>query len=247
MILFVFILGTIVGSFINVCIYRIPRGESVVYPSSHCPRCGYNLKPPDLIPLLSYLLLRGRCRKCGTKISVMYPLVELLTGLMFIFAFIKFGLTFEFLSAIILITCLMITTFIDLEHQIIPDKVVLPSLAAGLVLNIIFHREDFYNYLLGFALGGGIIFLIVVLSRGGMGGGDIKLFATVGMFLGFRLTLLALLLSFVLGSVVGLILIILKLKNMKDAIPFGPFIALASVISMLAGDRIISWYWGLFF
>lgn len=219
----------------------------MVYPSSHCPRCGYNLKPPDLIPLLSYLLLRGRCRKCGTKISVMYPLVELLTGLMFIFAFIKFGLTFEFLSAIILITCLMITTFIDLEHQIIPDKVVLPSLAAGLVLNIIFHREDFYNYLLGFILGGGIIFLIVVLSRGGMGGGDIKLFATVGMFLGFRLTLLALLLSFVLGSVVGLILIILKLKNMKDAIPFGPFIALASVISMLAGDRIISWYWGLFF
>lgn len=219
----------------------------MVYPSSHCPRCGYNLKPPDLIPLLSYLLLRGRCRKCRANISLLYPLVELLTGLMFIFAFIKFGLTFEFLSAIILITCLMITTFIDLEHQIIPDKVVLPSLAAGLVLNIIFHREDFYNYLLGFILGGGIIFLIVVLSRGGMGGGDIKLFATVGMFLGFRLTLLALLLSFVLGSVVGLILIILKLKNMKDAIPFGPFIALASVISMLAGDRIISWYWGLFF
>ncbi|MFY9217504.1 MAG: prepilin peptidase [Tepidanaerobacteraceae bacterium] len=247
MTLFIFILGTIIGSFINVCIYRIPRGESVVYPSSHCPRCGYNLKPPDLIPLLSYLLLRGRCRKCRANISLLYPLVELLTGLMFIFAFIKFGLTFEFLSAIILITCLMITTFIDLEHQIIPDKVVLPSLAAGLVLNIIFHREDFYNYLLGFILGGGIIFLIVVLSRGGMGGGDIKLFATVGMFLGFRLTLLALLLSFVLGSVVGLILIILKLKNMKDAIPFGPFIALASVISMLAGDRIISWYWGLFF
>ena len=219
----------------------------MVYPSSHCPRCGYNLKPPDLIPLLSYLLLRGRCRKCRANISLLYPLVELLTGLMFIFAFIKFGLTFEFLSAIILITCLMITTFIDLEHQIIPDKVVLPSLAAGLVLNIIFHREDFYNKLMGFALGGGIIFLIVVLSRGGMGGGDIKLFATVGMFLGFRLTLLALLLSFVLGSVVGLILIILKLKNMKDAIPFGPFIALASVISMLAGDRIISWYWGLFF
>lgn len=122
----------------------------MVYPSSHCPRCGYNLKPPDLIPLLSYLLLRGRCRKCRANISLLYPLVELLTGLMFIFAFIKFGLTFEFLSAIILITCLMITTFIDLEHQIIPDKVVLPSLAAGLVLNIIFHREDFYNYLLGF-------------------------------------------------------------------------------------------------
>jgi len=165
---------------------------------------------------------------------------------MFAFAFVKFGITFEFLTAIILISCLLISAFIDLTHQIIPDKVVLPTLAIGFLLNIILHRESLLAYLLGFVLGGGVIFLIVVLSRGGMGGGDIKLFAAVGMFLGFRLTALALLLSFILGSVVGLTLIILKFKRMKDAIPFGPFIALASIISLLLGDSIIEWYWGLF-
>lgn len=219
----------------------------MVYPSSHCPRCGYNLEPLDLIPVLSYLWLRGKCRKCGVMISGQYPLVELLTGFMFVFAFTKFGFTFEFLAAIVLIICLIISTFIDLKHQIIPDKVVLPTMTAGLVLNIVLHWENLADYLMGFALGGGIIFLIVVLSRGGMGGGDIKLFATVGMFLGFRLTALAMLLSFILGSIAGLALIILKLKKMKDAIPFGPFIALGSVISLFMGDRMISWYWGLFF
>ena len=245
--LFIFILGTVIGSFINVCTYRIPRGESVVYPPSHCPRCGYSLRPLDLIPLLSHLWLRGRCRKCSTRIPLKYPLVECLTGVMFLLIFNKFGLTSDFLTAIILIICLIISTFIDLEHQIIPDEVVIPTMAVGLLLNILIHWENLPDYLMGFALGGGIIFLIVVLSRGGMGGGDIKLFATVGMFLGLRLTVLAMLLSFISGSIAGLILIILNLKKTKDAIPFGPFIALGSVVSLFMGDRIISWYWGLFF
>ncbi|MDD4569628.1 MAG: prepilin peptidase [Tepidanaerobacteraceae bacterium] len=245
--LFIFILGTVIGSFINVCIYRIPRGESVVYPPSHCSRCGYHLQPQDLIPLLSYFWLRGRCRKCGARISMRYPLVEFLTGIMFLATFNKFGFTFNFLTAIILVICLIISLFIDLEHQIIPDKVVLPTMAAGLLINIVMHWKDLPDYLMGFALGGGIIFLIVVLSKGGMGGGDIKLFATVGMFLGLRLTVLAILLSFIFGSIAGLILIILKYKRMKDAIAFGPFIALGSVVSLFMGDRIISWYWGLFF
>lgn len=245
--LFIFILGTVIGSFINVCIYRIPRGESVVYPPSHCPRCGYNLGPSDLIPLLSYFWLRGRCRRCGEWISLQYPFVELLTGIMFVLSFIKFGFTFDFLAAIILIICLIISTFIDLKHQIIPDKVVLPTMAAGLLINIVFHWKDLPNYLLGFVLGGSIIFLIAVLSRGGMGGGDIKLFATVGMFLGLRLTVLSLLLSFIFGSITGIFLIVLNRKKMKDAIPFGPFIALGSVVSLFMGESIISWYLGLFF
>lgn len=176
-----------------------------------------------------------------------YPLVEFLTGIMFLATFNKFGFTFNFLTAIILVICLIISLFIDLEHQIIPDKVVLPTMAAGLLINIVMHWKDLPDYLMGFALGGGIIFLIVVLSKGGMGGGDIKLFATVGMFLGLRLTVLAILLSFIFGSIAGLILIILKYKRMKDAIAFGPFIALGSVVSLFMGDRIISWYWGLFF
>lgn len=244
--LFIFILGTVIGSFINVCIYRIPRGESVVYPPSHCPWCGYNLELLDLIPILSYLRLRGRCRKCGNKISGQYPLVELLTGIIFVFAFSKFGFTFEFLAEIVLIICLIISTFIDIKHQIIPDKVVLPTAVIGLLLTFLLRLQNLPDYFLGSAVGGGIILLIAVLSRGGMGGGDVKLFAAVGMFLGLRLTILSILLSFIFGSIAGLMLIMLNLKKIKDAIPFGPFIALGSVISLFMGDRIISWYWGFF-
>jgi leader peptidase (prepilin peptidase)/N-methyltransferase len=170
-----------------------------------------------------------------------------MTGIIFVLTYIKYGYNFDFLTTSILIICLIISTFIDLEHQIIPDKVLLPTMAVGLILNIVLRWENLLDYLMGFAFGGGIILLIVVLSRGGMGGGDIKLFATVGMFLGLRLTILAMLLSFIFGSIAGLILLILKLKKMKDAIPFGPFIALGSVISLFMGDRMISWYWGLFF
>jgi len=244
--LFIFILGTIIGSFINVCIHRIPQGKSVIYPPSHCPQCGYKLKPFDMIPLLSYFWLRGRCRKCCAKISGQYPLVEFLTGGMLLLAFFKFGFTFDFLTASILIICLIISTFIDLKHQIIPDKIVLPTIAVGLVFNTVLQRGSLTDYLMGFALGGGIIFLIVVLSQGGMGGGDIKLFATVGMFLGLKLTVLAVLLSFIFGSIAGLILIMLNLKKLKDVIPFGPFIALGSLVSLFIGDRIISWYCDLF-
>lgn len=173
--------------------------------------------------------------------------VEFLTGVLFICVFIKFGLTFHFLKAIIFITCLLITAFIDLKYLIIPDQVILPSLAVGLILNTVLYCKRLPYYLAGFALGGGIILLIVVLSRGGMGCGDIKLFATVGLFLGLRHTVLAILLSFISGSIVGLIFIIFKIKKMKDAIPFGPFIALGSVVSLLIGDNIISWYLDILF
>lgn len=244
--LFIFLLGTVIGSFINTCIYRIPRGKSVAYPPSYCPQCGYNLKPADLIPIFSYLLLKGKCRKCREAISGQYILVEILTGFMFTLAFIKFGLTIEFLIAAVLITSLIISAFIDLKYQVIPDKVVLTTFIMGLLLNILINKENILYHLMGFALGGGTIFLIVVLSRGGMGGGDIKLFAAVGIFLGFRLTALALLLSFILGSFAGIVLVLLKRKKINDAIPFGPFIALASVISLFVGEKILAWYLGLF-
>lgn len=172
--------------------------------------------------------------------------MEILTGFMFTLAFIKFGLTIEFLIAAVLITSLIISAFIDLKYQVIPDKVVLPTFIMGLLLNILINKENILYHLMGFALGGGTIFLIVVLSRGGMGGGDIKLFAAVGIFLGFRLTALALLLSFILGSFAGIVLVLLKRKKINDAIPFGPFIALASVISLFVGEKILAWYLGLF-
>ncbi len=240
--LFIFILGTVIGSFINVCIYRIPRGESIAYPYSRCPQCGYRLAARDLIPILSFLYLRGKCRRCNAKISMRYPLVEFLTGAMFFLAFVKLGFSLDFLSAVTLISGLIISAFTDLEYQIIPDKIVLTTAVIGLLLNILIHGKDVLNYLMGSVLGGGTIFLIAALSQGGMGGGDIKLFAAVGLFLGMRLTLLSLLLSFILGATAGIILIVLKLKGIKDAIPFGPFIALGSIASLFAGDKIISWY-----
>nr|WP_273701712.1 A24 family peptidase [Tepidanaerobacter acetatoxydans] len=146
------------------------------------------------------------------------------------------------MSAVTLISGLIISAFTDLEYQIIPDKIVLTTAVIGLLLNILIHGKDVLNYLMGSVLGGGTIFLIAALSQGGMGGGDIKLFAAVGLFLGMRLTLLSLLLSFILGATAGIILIVLKLKGIKDAIPFGPFIALGSIASLFAGDKIISWY-----
>lgn len=243
---FAFIFGTVIGSFINVCIYRIPKGESIIYPPSHCPRCGYHLRPIDLIPLLSYILLRGRCRKCSAPISSRYLFVELLTGVIFLLAFLKFGFTFDFLAAVILIICLLTSALIDLEYQIIPDRVVLPTAVIGLLLTLLLHRENLSDRLLGLAVGGGTILLVVVLSRGGMGGGDIELFTTVGMYMGLRLTALAVLLSFIFGSIAGLILILLKYKKMKDAIPFGPFIALGSIVSLFMGQELINLYFNLF-
>lgn len=239
---FIFILGTIIGSFLNVCIYRIPRCESIVFPPSHCPHCGYRLAPGDLVPILSFIAIKGRCRECGAKISPLYPFVEISTGLLFVLAFQRYGFSYMFLSSIILLSTLIISAFVDMEHGIIPDKVTIPSIALGLFIHGFFIPSVLADSISGCFLGAGSILLIVILSKGGMGGGDIKLFAVAGMFLGLGKTLLSLFLSFVFGSVAGILLIIVKKKGAKDSIPFGPFIALGGTLSMLYGDMIISWY-----
>jgi len=243
----IFILGAVIGSFINVCISRIPQGESVVFPPSHCPKCGYNLKPLDLVPLLSFILLKGRCRKCNSPISIRYLIVELLTGSIFVIVFLKFGLSHDLFFVYVLITCLIISAFIDLEYGIIPDEIIIPTVVLGAFLNILLHLESFFDYLAGFLLGAGIILFIAFVSGGGMGGGDVKLFAAVGIFLGLDLTILSILLAFISGSIVSIILIILNLKNIKDTIPFGPFIAFGSIFSLIFGHRIILWYLNAFF
>lgn len=243
----VFCLGAVIGSFLNVCIYRIPLGESIVYPPSYCENCGYRLKSLDLVPIISYIFLAGRCRECSSKISIRHPIVEIITGVLFLFSFNRFRLTCDFLSALILISILIISTFTDIEHGIIPDKVVIPGMAAGFLINALSHPDKLLYYLLGFLLGGGFLLLLAVMSHGGMGGGDIKLFAMIGLFFGMKLTALSLLLAFISGSIIGLIFIIFNLKKPKDTIPFGPFIALASIISLLFGGGIISWYLEMFF
>ena len=238
-----FILGLVIGSFLNVCIYRIPRGESLLHPLySVCPKCNHRLFPFDLIPLLSFLLLKGKCRYCETQIAYRYFFIELLTGMLFVLAYWYLGLTWSLLSLWFFIALLIIVAFIDLEHQIIPNKVNLFGFVSGVVLNLFTGNLSLLNMLLGFLVSGGLLFLIAVLSRGGMGGGDIKFGAVMGVFLGWQLALLALLIAFVLGGLGGIVLLALKKKGRKDMIPFGPFLVLGSLVSILFGNQILSWY-----
>ena len=245
----IFILGLIVGSFSNVCIYRIPRNESIIYPASHCPKCRSKIKPVDNIPLLSFILLKGRCRNCKSKISIQYPIVELLTGLIYLIIYLIYGLSIQTLIYIILSSALIIIAFIDLNEQIIPDVISLPGIVIGFILSFFVPYILFINSALGVVIGGGIILIIglagsVIFKKEAMGGGDVKLAAMIGAFLGWRFIIISLFLGFFLGALAGIILILSKIKNREDTMPFGPFIVLGSFITLLWGEKIMSWYMG---
>jgi len=245
----IFILGLIVGSFSNVCIYRIPRNESIIYPASHCPKCRSRIQPFDNIPLLSFILLKGRCRNCKTKISIQYPMVELLTGLIYLIIYLIYGLSVQTLIYIILSSALIIIAFIDLNQQILPDVISLPGIMVGFILSFFVPYISFINSALGVLVGGGIILVIglagsVIFKKEAMGGGDVKLAAMIGAFLGWRYIIISLFLGFLLGALVGIILILSKIKSREDTVPFGPFIVLGSFITLLWGEKIISCYIG---
>ncbi|MEW6188688.1 MAG: prepilin peptidase [Actinomycetota bacterium] len=244
-----FIFGLAVGSFLNVCIYRLPRKESIIFPNSHCPHCGGVIKIYDNIPLVSYLLLKGRCRYCEGRISIQYPLVELLTGLLFLFCFLKFGPSTRFLSASFFTSILLLVAAIDLKHKIIPNKVILPALVIQAILVILSNPQAMSSSLIGFFIGGGLLLLVALLAhlflrREGMGGGDIKLAAFLGIFLGWYV-LIALFLGFLLGAIAGIALIIFKEMSRRDIIPFGPFLALGGLITLFFGPQIFHYYLSL--
>lgn len=243
--LFVFLAGLCAGSFLNVCIYRLPEGGSIAYPPSNCPSCGSRLRLADLIPVLSYLFLRGRCRYCGGKISMQYPAIELTTGILFLLAYLKYGLTLHALRTAVLFAVVTAATVIDWRYRIIPDRLNLAGFVLGTAL-LFESREVLTANSIGFLAGGGLLYLVALVSRGGMGGGDIKLAAVMGLLLGWKYLLLALFLAFAAGALVGICLVLLKIKKMKTALPFGPFLALGAIIAALAGDRLISWYLQLF-
>jgi leader peptidase (prepilin peptidase)/N-methyltransferase len=248
-IVLIFILGLIVGSFSNVCIYRIPRNESIAYPASHCPKCHSNISPKDNIPLLSYILLKGRCRNCKSKISIQYPIVELLTGLIYLIIYLIYDLSIQTLIYIILASALIIISFIDLNEQIVPDVISLPGIVLGFIISFFVPYISFVNSALGILAGGGIILIIglagsVIFKKEAMGGGDVKLAAMIGAFLGWRYSIISLFLGFFLGAIVGIILILSKIKSREDVVPFGPFIVLGSLITLLWGEKILSWYLG---
>ena len=245
----IFILGLIVGSFSNVCIYRIPKNESIIYPASHCLKCRTTIKPVDNIPLLSYVLLKGRCRNCGSKISIQYPIVELLTGIIYLIIYLIYGLSIQSLIYIILSSALIIIAFIDLNEMIVPDVISLPGIGVGLILSFFVPYIKFINSVSGVVVGGGIILIIalvgsMIFKKEAMGGGDIKLAAMIGAFLGWRYTIISLFLGFFLGALAGIFLILSKIKSREDMVPFGPFIALGSLITLLWGEKILSWYLG---
>ena len=238
------LLGLVIGSFLNVVIARVPEGRSVWRPRSACPGCATPIAWYDNIPVVSFALLRGRCRACGMAISPRYPVVEATTGILFAMAYLVLGPTPVFAVAAVLLASLVAITAIDLSHQIIPDVITLPGILVGVTANLATGRVTWIESLLGIAVGGGIFFVIILASRGGMGGGDMKLGAMLGAFLGWKLGLLAILLGVLSGGVVALCLLIMGRKGRKEAIPFGPFLALGGAVTFLWGEHLLGWYLG---
>lgn len=241
-----FLYGIIFGSFFNVVGLRVPKKESIVSPPSHCTACNRKLRTFDLIPIFSYIALRGKCKGCGQKISPMYPLMEFLTGALFAFSYYHIGLTYELVIALLFVSLLVIITVSDIAYMIIPDKVLLPFAIAFLILRWIIPTSPWWDSLLGAAVGFVVLFLIAVLSKGGMGGGDIKLFFVIGLVLGTINTLLTLFLASLIGSVVGIYVLKKTGKGKKTPVAFGPSIALAAVLSYFFGADFVEWYQQLF-
>lgn len=245
MIAFIFLFGLIIGSFLNVCIYRIPIGKSIATPPSTCESCGTRLKPKDLFPVISWLVLGGKCRYCGEIISIRHTIVELLTGVLYGIVFWKIGLDEKLLPYLILTSILIVITFTDLDHQIIPNRVNLFGFIIFIVLNLFLGYIQWKDAFLGSLIGVGFLFLIALLT-GGMGMGDVKLMTIIGLNLGWQNTILALFLSFMIGGAFGILLLAFKRKGRKDPIAFGPWIAMASFMTILFGQEIINWYISLF-
>ncbi len=237
-----FVFGLVIGSFLNVCIYRIPRGESVIFPPSHCPDCNQRIVAWDLIPLLSYIRLRGRCSFCGNKISPLYSFIELLTGLLFTAVYLSFGHTVLLYKVIFLIPVFVTITIIDLQHYIIPDKLTVFALAGGVVLNVFTHDLTLVSSLLGLTSAAAFLLVLAFISRGGMGGGDIKFAAVIGLFLGWPNGLFAIFLGCMLAGLVGIVLLLTRIKGRKDAIPFGPFLCAGALATIWHGEDILRWY-----
>ncbi len=248
--LFSLVFGMVVGSFLNVCICRMPKDESVVSPPSHCPHCSYQIRWYDNIPVISYLLLRGKCRGCGARISLQYPLVELLNGILTLFLFLRFGPTLAFAAYFVFCSALVVITFIDIEHQIIPDEISLSGIVIGFVLSFFLQGHGWLNSILGILLGGGSLLFVAyayqwLTGKEGMGGGDIKLLAMMGAFLGWKSIPFIILASSLVGSVVGISIMLFQKKDSKLAIPFGPYLAFGAVLYIFYGRQLIIWYLNL--
>lgn len=242
---FYLLLGFSVGSFLNVVIDRVPRNESLLNPPSHCPHCQQELKFYDLIPVISYLILRARCRYCKAAIPLRILLVELVTGLLFLVAWLKFGPGWFAMVVSVYSAFLITITVIDLEHKLIPNLLVYPAIGFSLLVIPLFHLDGWTEYLLGGLIGFAVLYLIGNLAPGAMGLGDVKLAIFLGLMAGFPGVVITLFLAFVIGGAVAGLLLALKKIGKRDSIAFGPFLALAGYVTLLYGDLITSWWIGM--
>lgn len=235
------LLGLVVGSFLNVVIYRVPRHESIVHPGSRCPKCATAIRFYDNIPVLSWLILRGRCRACGVRISVRYPLVEAITGVAYMLAFWRFGLDWPLLVAWAFIAAMVAVAFIDYDHMIIPNKIVIPGALVGLMASVAIHPQRWWVYVAGSLGAGAFMFLLAMLWPGGMGPGDIKMALFMGAVLG-AYVLVALFAAFLFGSLAGLFMLAVQKRSRKEKIPFGPYLALGAVLATFVGEGLLNSY-----
>ncbi len=240
-------LGAIVGSFLNVCIYRLPREESLLRPPSHCPVCHHPVAWYDNVPILSYLTLWGRCRTCRTRISWRYPMIELGNGLGYALILWWFGLGWSSAAYMVLFSALLAVTAIDIDHYIIPNVITLPGILLGLVFAGTILPVGLVNAVLGVLVGGGILWVLAwaspyVFGKEGMGGGDIKLLAMIGAFLGWEPTLLTIMVGALVGSVIGVGLMALKLMRRDQYLPFGPFLAFGALVALFFHHHVLDWY-----
>lgn len=239
--------GLVIGSFLNVCIYRLPVSQSIVTPRSRCRGCGHLIRAYDNIPVLSYVFLRGCCRDCGTRISLRYPLVEILSGAFAVMTAIRFGFGWTSLILYGLIAALLILTFIDIDHRIIPDAITLPGIPIGLAASFGPGIVSPVESLLGILAGGGSLFLVawgyqLIAKREGMGGGDIKLLAMIGAFIGWKGMLFTIFVASLTGTLAGMALIPRQREGMKLAVPFGPFLSVGAIAYLFIGRETITWY-----
>jgi leader peptidase (prepilin peptidase) / N-methyltransferase len=243
-------LGLAVGSFLNVCIHRIPRRQSLLHPPSRCPTCGHRLRWHDNVPVLGYAWLGGRCRACRAPISIRYPVVELLTLAVFLLHYAVFDWSLLLAVRLLFASALIVLFAIDLEHHLLPNVITLPGIAAGLLFSLMVP-PGILDAIIGAIVGGGVLWLIGEAyyrysGQEGMGGGDVKMLAMVGAFLGWQPVILTLVLSSIAGSLIGGFLLLTRRGGLKHELPYGTFLALAALVASLVGERIIAWYTGLY-
>jgi leader peptidase (prepilin peptidase) / N-methyltransferase len=242
--------GLAVGSFLNVCIQRLPLGESVIHPGSRCPRCRTSLRWPDNVPIVSYMALRGRCRACRAPISAVYPVIELATAGVFLLHAWRFGLDPLLVPRLLFACALLVLFVVDLQHRLLPNAITVPGIVCGLLFAL-FLPPGWVSALLGIGLGGGVLLVIAEAYyrwRGeeGLGMGDVKMLAMIGAFLGWPSMLLTLVISSVLGALTGIGVLVSRKGDLKYALPLGTFLAIGALIASLAGDEILEWYLGFY-